>query len=127
MTRKCHEVVLFKIASKASQSFPRVDLWLCRDVLFHLSYQDILGALEQFAESDIPYLLTNTHKNDGAKFVNGDILTGHFSLIDLFQAPFYFSPAVLYKFDDYVAPQPVRGDVSLFKRAGFRDVASIWV
>ena len=30
--------------------FPDADIWLCRDCLFHLSYQDTFEALEKFAD-----------------------------------------------------------------------------
>jgi hypothetical protein len=37
---------------------PKADLWLCRDVLFHLPNEDIVKVLRRFAKSAIPYLLT---------------------------------------------------------------------
>jgi hypothetical protein len=42
--------------------FPRADLMICRDCLFHLSYKDIKAILKNFIESKIPYILTTTHK-----------------------------------------------------------------
>jgi hypothetical protein len=104
----------FLVFDITTQNFPKSDLWLCRDVLFHLSYQDILNSLKQFVKSDIPYFLTTTHKNN-FQFENKDILTGGFRMIDLFQAPFNFPAAVLYRFDDYIETQPPR-EMCLFSR-----------
>ncbi len=39
---------------------PKADLWLCRDVLFHLPNKDVITVLANFANSEIPYLLTTT-------------------------------------------------------------------
>lgn len=107
--------IQFQVLDITSQAFPNADLWLCRDVLFHLCYQDILNALEQFAESNIPYFLTNTHKNADNGFQNENISTGHFRLIDLFQFPFNFPKEACYRFDDYIEPQPPR-EMCLFTR-----------
>lgn len=40
--------------------FPPADIWVCRDVLFHLSYKDIFLALDNYLKSNIPYILTTT-------------------------------------------------------------------
>lgn len=107
--------VNFLVFDITKECFPRADLWLCRDVLFHLSYQDILNSLKQFVKSDIPYFLTTTHKNEN-QFANKDILTGDFRMIDLFKAPFHFpASTILYQFDDYIEPQPPR-EMCLFSR-----------
>jgi hypothetical protein len=66
--------------------FPKVDLWLCRDCLFHLSNRDILLALRNFLASGTPLVFTTTHLNS-AVFENVDIRTGGFRRIDLFSAP----------------------------------------
>lgn len=88
-------------------AFPRADLWFCRDCLFHLSFDDTRRALRRFVDSDIPYVLTTTHKNrDG--FVNRDIPTGSYKPMDLFSAPYNFPRDVLYRIDDWVAPFPER-------------------
>lgn len=88
-------------------AFPKADLMICRDCLFHLSYADIQRVLENFLASDTPLLLTTTHLNF-ASFENHDIQSGDFRLIDLFSKPFQFSTAALARIDDWVAPDPPR-------------------
>ena len=80
-------------------SFPRVDLVICRDCLFHLSYADARQVLHNFCKSGSSYLLTTTHL-DTDEFVNVDISTGDFKNIDLFSAPYNFPQEVLYRIPD---------------------------
>ncbi len=42
-------------------SLPDADLWMCRDVLFHLSNRDALSAIANFLSSNIRYLLASSH------------------------------------------------------------------
>lgn len=79
--------------------FPKADLWICRDCLFHFSYGDTILAIERYLESKIPYMLTSTHKNI-QPFDNTDIKTGDFRLIDLFSNPYSFSNEPLLRIDD---------------------------
>jgi hypothetical protein len=87
--------------------FPGADLMICRDCLFHLSFEDIRSVLKNFVASGIPYLLTSTHKNN-AGFSNRDIRTGDFRLIDLYSAPFHFPTQPLAAIEDWVAPHAER-------------------
>jgi hypothetical protein len=87
---------------------PEVDLMICRDCLFHLSFQDIKSVLENFIKSKSTYLLTTTHKNMGRSFTNRDISTGEFRCIDLFSKPFSFPADPLYVIEDWIAPDPER-------------------
>lgn len=96
------------------QPFPKADLMICRDCLFHLSFEDTAAVLRNFVASGIPYLLTTTHANSGA-FTNKDILTGDFRLIDLFAPPYNFPPDVLYRIDDWQEPEP-RREMCLWRR-----------
>ena len=89
------------------QNLPKADMMLCRDCLFHFSECDILRFLENFANSQIPYLLTTTHKNH-EEFKNVDIETGGFRLLDLFSAPYLFSADPILRIDDWVPPEPPR-------------------
>ena len=83
---------------------PPADVWLCRDVLFHLSEADIKATLENFARSNVQYLLTTTYD-----FVtqNADIQSGGFRFINLQIAPFNFGPPQ-HSIDDFLAPEPPR-------------------
>lgn len=87
--------------------YPSADLMICRDCLFHLSYEDTAALLKNFIKSNIPYLLTTTYPSNGV-FRNVDIVSGHFRLIDLFTAPYNFPEDVLYKIDDWVEPNEER-------------------
>jgi len=81
---------------------------ICRDCLFHLSFQDTKSVLENFIQSNSTYLLTTTHKNMGGSFINKDISTGDFRCIDLFSKPYNFPTDPLYTIDDWIAPDPER-------------------
>lgn len=70
-------------------AFPKSDLVLNRDCLFHLSYQDIYLTLSNFLESGSKYFLSTSHDND-QEFSNSDIRSGGFRQIDLFAVPFTF-------------------------------------
>ena len=88
-------------------AFPEVDLWICRDCLFHLSFNDIHQALKNFVDSNIPYLFASTHITPKG-FTNFDIETGDFRLIDLFSAPYCFPKDVHFRVADWISPHPER-------------------
>ncbi len=87
--------------------FPEVDLMICRDCLFHLSYEDTKKILNNFVKSNIKYLLTLTYENDGT-FENTDIISGHFRLIDLYSAPYHFPVDVISQAEDWIYPDNKR-------------------
>ena len=87
-----------------SQKLPDADLWLCRDCLFHLSYDDIFSVIDNFLNSNIRYLLTSTHPDCDR---NIDIPTGHFRLLNLALPPFSFCKPIL-RIDDWIEGTPAR-------------------
>ena len=87
---------------------PKVDLMICRDCLFHLSFQDTRSVLDNFVKSESKYLLTTTHKNSEKSFENKDISTGDFRFIDLFSKPYSFPTDPIYVIEDWMAPEPER-------------------
>ena len=89
------------------EKFPKSDLMICRDCLFHLSFHDTLSVLRNFVDSNIKYLLTTTHKKSN-RFQNIDITTGGIRLIDLFSAPYHFPKEVLFRIEDWKAPHQER-------------------
>lgn len=94
-----------------SGKLPDVDLWLCRDCMFHLSEQQVFSALENFVRSDIRWLLTSTHPKAD---LNTDIPTGSFRLLNLEIAP-YNLPAPRATMEDWIDPHPYR-HLSLWSR-----------
>ena len=79
---------------------PASDLMICRDCLFHFSYEDIFLFLNNFLSSDIKYILLTSNLNTEHKFENKDIITGDFREIDLFSKPFNFEKNYIYNFED---------------------------
>ena len=111
LNRKFHDQRTSFIQIDLTKSiFPSADLMICRDCLFHLSYADARLLLENFINSDIKYLLTTTHKQKGIyrDFMNRDIQTGDFKLIDLFSSPYNFSDTPLVVIEDWLHPDPER-------------------
>jgi len=87
--------------------FPNAHLMICRDCLFHLSYEDTRLVLKNFINSGIQYLLTTTHKNISG-FQNRNISTGSFRKIDLFSTPYSFDSSPIARIDDWKYPEPER-------------------
>jgi hypothetical protein len=83
---------------------PSVDLFFCRDVLFHFSFGDIFRTLENFASSRIKYIFTTSHTRCRA---NVDIKTGQFRLLNLRERPFSL-PEPIYAVDDWIDGYPER-------------------
>lgn len=79
--------------------FPDAKVWHCRDCLFHLPFNKIKQALENFADSNIPYALLTTHR---AHFLhkNLDVSVGGFRFLDLERAPINL-PKALHYLQDY--------------------------
>ncbi len=105
----------FLVFDITSDVFPEVDLWFCRDCLFHLPIEAITAALRNFARSRIFYLMTTTHLNV-TNFKNREIEAGDFRLLDLHLAPFRLPRDVLYRIPDYVFPYPQR-ELCVWSRA----------
>ena len=91
-----------------AQPFPKADLMICRDCLFHLSFRDTRAVLANFVASGIPYLLTTTYANDDGQLRNRDIETGDFRYIDLFSPPYGLPRDVGFRVNDFQPPEPRR-------------------
>ena len=101
------QTVKFSCLNLVEDSLPKSDLFFCRDLLFHLSFDDALSVLGKFLESGTPYLMTTSHVL-GAKSVNSDIITGDFRLLDLTKAPFELPSESLETITDFLPPDPER-------------------
>ena len=88
-----------------TDDFPKNDLWLCRAIFYHLSFEDILKSLERFLESEIKYILT-TNCVTPFEHKNFDIDSGGWRSLDLTKEPFNFPTEFLWEIDDFVPPHP---------------------
>lgn len=116
--------VTFQHLDITTGSLPKADLMICRDSLFHLSYEDIFRFFANFAASDIPYLLTTTHGSPDHPLENSDIITGRMRPIDLFSAPFNLSKDYLEKIEDSTVSKAETRYMVLFTRDQIAAAAS---
>lgn len=104
----------FQVFDITTDTLPDVDLWLCRDVLFHLSNDKIHSALKNLADSNVKYLLVTSHTDPS--IVNRNMVTGDFRQLDLLKEPFQLPKGkILHRFEDFAAPAPPR-EMLLFRR-----------
>ena len=89
----------FEVANICTDKLPKCDLLMVRDCLFHLSNEDINKFLDNIKKVDYKYLLTTSHILD-EDFVNKDIVSGDFRLINLFIEPFNFKHEAVIEFVD---------------------------
>lgn len=87
-----------------SDALPHADLWMCRDCLFHFSYEDIFKTMSNFLRSDINYIFTSVHTDCTA---NADITTGGARQLNLELPPFNLCKPILY-IDDWIPGYTVR-------------------
>ena len=84
---------------------PEADVWFCREVLLHLSYELIFEFLGNFARSRISYLLVTTYH----KFPeNLDIPTGAGRPVNLEIAPFNLPAPIDFVEDHIGSRRPMR-------------------
>ena len=105
----------FMVTNVIKDKFPKADIYICRDCFIHFSFNDILATFENFASSEIDYLLTTSHINNSG-FKNLDIRTGDARLIDLFSAPFFLPADYLDAIDDWQEPDVPRRMVLFTRR-----------
>jgi hypothetical protein len=85
------DVVRFDITS---DDFPHVDIWHCRDCLFHLSFEMIEAAMKRFLASGTPFALITTHR--ALYLRNKDVVPGGFRYLDLRRDPIGLPAALAY-------------------------------
>ncbi|CAO4183189.1 methyltransferase domain-containing protein [Methylorubrum extorquens] len=94
---------LFFCIDLIHDAIPDADVWLCRDCLFHLSFEHALRVLRNGLRANIKYYMLTSHFND----VNTDDVTGSFRPVNLCRAPFNL-PEPIASFTDYVDDFPPR-------------------
>lgn len=110
------EKVSFFQMNLIEEAFPNdIELWLCRDMLFHLSFEDIHKVLKNFIRSNITYALLKTHPNISN---DRDIITGQFRHLCLTHPPFNFPGSEL-EIEDFN-----RSNLALWRRDEIAKVIS---
>lgn len=82
------EGVRFHVANAIEDPLPDADVALCREMLFHLSFQDGLAVLANIRKS-ARWLIATT---DPDIWFNSDIRTGDFRRLNLQRRPYYLPP-----------------------------------
>lgn len=57
--RKNYPDTDFRVLDVTQDALPDADLWLCRDVLFHMSLADVQKVIDNFLRSNIKFLMTS--------------------------------------------------------------------
>lgn len=86
----------FFVTDITQDPLPRVDVILCRTVLFHLSFEHIRQALQNFKRSGATYLLLTHHPHH---LVNIDIQDGNWRRLNMCLEPFLL-PEPIVMFED---------------------------
>jgi SAM-dependent methyltransferase len=81
----------FMVLNLIKDDLPKVDMIFSRDVLVHLSFEDIFSALHNIQSSGSSYLLTTTFTGRDS---NIDIKTGDWRTLNLQLTPFNFPEPV---------------------------------
>jgi hypothetical protein len=84
-----------------SQTIPECDTVLCREILFHLSFNDGIGLIRNILSTNCNYLIATT---DGITDFNSDIKTGDFRLLNLQRSPFSFPTPEAFLVDSAIVP-----------------------
>lgn len=86
----------FICADIIKDKIPKADLILCRDCFIHLSFENILKAIENIKKSNSKYFLTTTYKTGN----NLNIYNGGFREINLLLPPFNYKAPITGIFEE---------------------------
>ena len=92
---------VFHALDATRDALPPADTALCREVLFHLSFDDIRALIRNVARSGVTTLIAT---NDANTAINSDILSGDFRMLNLRRPPFRFPRPGVCIPDDGVSP-----------------------
>ncbi len=87
-----NDIISFTNSNLIEDDIDKFDLILCKDVLFHLSYDDSLSCLNNFKRSNSTFLISTTFD----KFKNKDIISGDWRPINLETEPFLLGSPLIY-------------------------------
>ena len=114
--KKRFPLVDFRTLNLLTDELPKVDLVLCRDCLFHMSFANVHRALANIQRSGAKYVLTTSYtwkafpNTDG---VNDAIKRVQWTRLNLFLPPFNFPPPIDFIFEGNVE-DPTTSDRALF-------------
>ncbi len=112
-----------RIFDITSDTFPEVDVWHCRDCLFHLPTEFVRRALINFSVSKIPFALITSHRSR-LMHKNLDVGLGGFRFLDLERAPF-FLPTPMARIMDFVQGSEFPRYVCLWSREQIADALNV--
>lgn len=91
INNNCHRNIApsttFVVKNVISDPIAQVDLILCRDLLPHISFEQIKQTIKNFKKSGSKYLLTTTYEKNEKNY---DIHTGYWMPLNLEKSPFNF-------------------------------------
>jgi 2-polyprenyl-3-methyl-5-hydroxy-6-metoxy-1,4-benzoquinol methylase len=88
----CSNKINFQFLSVIEDKIPTSDLIICKDVLFHLSYEDALKSIKNIRNSGAKYFISTTFSD----FHNIDIKSGKWRPINLLAEPFLLGETYQY-------------------------------
>lgn len=91
----------FRLIDATRCSLPLADTILCREMLFHLSFEDIGRVIVNVRRSGASFLVAT---NDERLLLNADILSGDYRQLNLKKAPFFFPEPLAAVPDNRVNP-----------------------
>jgi 2-polyprenyl-3-methyl-5-hydroxy-6-metoxy-1,4-benzoquinol methylase len=92
----------FQTIDATVDELPKADTILCREVMFHLCFSDILKLIANIQRSTAIFLIAT---NDTSLRYNSDIISGDYRLLNLYKAPFHFPLPSISVPDDQVTPR----------------------
>jgi hypothetical protein len=104
-----------------NDSLPAADLMICRDCLFHLSEDNIKTFFRNFVSSNIAALLVTS---DILPEPNRDIETGDYRHLNLFTAPYNFTPDFIYEINDWPYSTPATRKMFMWSREQIEEIVS---
>jgi hypothetical protein len=97
--------IVFRDINLITDKVPYGDLLICRDCLFHFSYNDINKVFLNLKSTDFKYILITNHNLQREEFENNDCITGSFRFLDFHLSPFNFVKNYEYEISDTDYPK----------------------